>query len=303
MSKPKKRWIVLIAAPVVVVAGAAYYFFSGPGPRLLRFQAAEGAGRGFSYDAYAAALKAYVDDQGMVNYRELKANSGQLDAFAAAVGNVDPKVYQGWGEAEKIAFWINAYNALTLEAIIRHYPIRSSFGRSLIYPRNSIRQIPGVWTKLRFMVRGRQMTLDEIEHQVLRKEFAEPRIHTALVCAAMSCPPLRNEPYVGAGLAEQLDDQTRRFLRHPQKFRLDRENRRVYLSSIFKWFGEDFVRSYGTEAKFAGYGETQRALLNFISNYLDEADRKYLAGEKPRVRYLSYDWSLNEQAATAKGES
>ncbi|MBI2818390.1 MAG: DUF547 domain-containing protein [Acidobacteria bacterium] len=145
------------------------------------------------------------------------------------------------------------------------------------------------------------MTLDGIEHEVLRKQFREPRIHVALVCAAMGYPPLRNEPFEGAKLEEQLADQTRRFLANPRKFRIDRSQRRVYLSAIFDWYGEDFVPLFGTEERFGGHGAAERAVLHFISRHLGEADRAYLERETYALEYLDYDWSLNEQAPAGEG--
>jgi hypothetical protein len=263
---------------------------------------AEGKKKGaapFSYGSYDRILKAYVDDRGMVYYRGLKAQPKDLDAFVAAAGRLDPHGFAKWPESEKIAFWINAYNALTLQVIIRNYPIRSSFFRSLIYPKNSIRQIPGVWDKIRFQVVGRRMTLNDIEHGILRKKFDEPRIHFALVCASIGCPKLRSDAYQGARLSRQLDDQTRQFLRNAEKFRIDRHDGRVYLSPIFKWFGGDFVKTYATEKGFGGHDGTDRAVLNFISRYLADVDRAYLVSGEYDTEYLDYDWSLNEQHSIA----
>jgi hypothetical protein len=248
-----------------------------------------------SYD-YAKALASYVDEQGMVNYSELKTHSQNLDAYLARVGHLAPVAYDQWTRNEKIAFWINVYNGMTLKAILDHYPIQSSLLRSVLYPQNSIRQIPGVWDKWQFLVMGRQMTLNEIEHGTLRKHFSEPRIHLALVCASKGCPALRNEPYRGEHLDPQLHDQARRFLANPQKFHIDRGHGRVSLSPIFNWFGEDFVRSYGTQKGFPGKNPAERAVLNFISQYLGDANRDYLASGNYKVQYLDYDWSLNEQA-------
>jgi hypothetical protein len=257
--------------------------------------AAENAHQAFGYDDYAIVLRTYVDDQGMVNYRGLKADGRRLDAFTMAIETLDLKIYDRWTDREKIAFWINAYNALTLKAIVTHYPIQPSFFASLRFPKSSIRQIPGVWDELRFGVMGRKMTLDEIEHETLRRQFSEPRIHMALVCAAMGCPPLRSEPYLGDKLEAQLKDQTRRFLQNPLKFRIDQGGGRVHLSSIFKWFAEDFVKTYGTGEKFAGHNSTEQAVMNFVSQYLDGQERQYLATGRYHIAYLNYDWSLNEQ--------
>ncbi len=256
---------------------------------------AESEETSFSYDSYALVLKTYVDDRGMVDYKGLKADSESLDTFTKSLESLEVDVYNRWNEEQKVAFWLNAYNALTLKAIIDHYPIKSSPFKSLRFPKNSIRQISGVWDKLKFPVMGSKKTLDEIEHEILRKEFNEPRIHMALVCAAIGCPPLLGEPYNGDKLELQLDDQARRFLALPEKFRIDRDKKRVYLSPIFKWFGDDFVPTYGTDEKFDGYNRTERAVLNFVTNYLSPEDRDYLTSTKLSIKHLGYDWLLNEQ--------
>ncbi|MFQ5928124.1 MAG: DUF547 domain-containing protein [Acidobacteriota bacterium] len=250
----------------------------------------------FSYESYAAVLSGYVDKGGMVDYQGLKANRHKLDAFAASMKTLDPAVYESWNEQEKIALWINAYNAFTLQAIIDHYPIKASFFGSLRFPKNSIRQISGVWDNLQFQVMGRKLTLDDIEHRILRPEFNEPRLHMALVCAALGCPPLRNEPYLGEKLDSQLDEQSRRFLSNSEKFRINRSKRRVYLSKIFQWYGRDFEETHGTTQKFSEHDRSEGAVLNFLTDYLNAADREYVETGKYRIEYLNYDWSLNEQA-------
>jgi hypothetical protein len=249
----------------------------------------------FDYAPYASVLATYVNGEGLVDYKGLKANRAELDRFGRELADLAPAAFEKWGDKEKIAFWINAYNALTLQAIIDHYPIKAGFFSSLVYPKNSIRQISGVWDKITFPVMGKPMTLDDIEHGTLRKRFHEPRIHTALVCAAMGCPKLRNEPYVADRLDEQFADQTRGLLADPKKFRIDRQRGRVDLSSIFKWFGEDFVAAYGTDAGFKGHSDAERAVLNYLSAYLGEQDRRYLEQGAYGISYLKYDWTLNEQ--------
>ncbi len=252
-------------------------------------------GAGFSYDGYAKTLSAHVDGQGIVNYTGLKAYRKGLDAFVSSLATLDPELFGKWSDKEKIAFWINAYNALTLRVIIDNYPIKASFFSALRFPQNSIRQIKGVWDEIQFPVMGRNMTLDNIEHDTLRSQFDEPRIHVALVCAALGCPPLRNEPYISAKLESQLDDQARRFFKDPDKFRVDREEGQVYLSSIFTWFGGDFVKAYVSGTGFGGKGETERAVLNFASKYLDRDEKSYLEKGGYSISYLPYDRSLNEK--------
>ena len=237
----------------------------------------------FNNGNYASVLSSYVNGSGLVNYQGLRANRQKLDAFATGLASVNPNTYQSWSNDDKIAFWLNAYNALTLKTIVDRNP------------RNSIREIPGVFNGIRFNIMGRSMSLDDIEHGTLRRSFNEPRIHMALVCASMSCPRLRKQPYTGANLSAQLNTQTKQFLSNPQNFRIDRNSNRVYVSSIFKWFGKDFEKTYGTNQQSTRLNGTERAVVNFISRYALAADQQYLSQGNYRLSYVNYDWSLNAQ--------
>lgn len=252
---------------------------------------------GFDFADYDDVLKTFVDEHAMVDYRRLKGDRHRLDAFVASLGKVSLETYANWSEKDRIAFWLNAYNGLTLRAIIDNYPIKPSFLRSRVWPKNSIRQIPGVWKKLKFRVIGRNVTLWQIEHDVLRKEFDEPRIHMTMVCAAMGCPPLRGEPYEGNRLDEQLDDQTRRFLGDSAKFKIDSRKDSLHLSEIFKWFADDFVKKHAPENKIGRHDKKISAVLNFIAPYLTDARKNYVLAGKYKIKYIDYDWSLNEQRA------
>jgi len=256
---------------------------------------------GFGYADYAAALKRHVDKTGMVNYKQLKAEPQQLQTFVARLAALEPSTYEKWTQKQQIALWLNAYNGLTLKVIIDNYPIKSSFFRSRIYPKNSIRQIAGVWDKITFAVMGQELTLGQIEHEILRKKFDEPRIHMAMVCAAMSCPPLRNEPYIGHKLDAQLDDQSRKFLANRQSFRADRQKSILYLSPILKWFAEDFVNKHAPEKNIGRHDRKTSAVLNFIAAYLSESEADFVLEGNFKIKYLKYDWSLNEQKP-AKGD-
>jgi len=248
-------------------------------------------------EAWARVLRKYVDAQGLVAYAELKADRGDLDAYARSVARLRPSVYRGWTEKRRIAFWINAYNALTVQLIIDHYPIKAGGLSALRFPRNSIRQISGAWDKITFPVMGRPMTLDNIEHDTLRVDFNEPRIHIALVCAAKGCPALLRRPYRGETLEAQLDDRCTVFFSRPEYFRIDRTGNVVYLGKVLDWYRDDFPVTYGVpDGRFPGHKGTEAALLNFAGKYLSEADRSYLRTAEYDVKYLDYDWSLNEQA-------
>jgi hypothetical protein len=249
----------------------------------------------FDYNAYDEVLSDYVDDEGMVDYSGLKGNHVKLDEFLARIKTLEKEAYASFTNDEKLAFWINAYNACTLDIIIRHYPIEASFGLNFIYPENSIRQIDGVWDRFKWEIMGEFYTLNNIEHDVIRPRFNEPRIHIALVCAAMGCPPLLNEPYRGDVLYSQFAGRLRLFLQNPEKFRIDREDETVYVSPIFKWYGEDFIPEFGDTEKFGNRGEKQMASLHYISTGLPPDDSLYLESGDYQITYLKYDWSLNTQ--------
>jgi type IV secretory pathway TrbF-like protein len=236
-----------------------------------------------SYEGYETVLRTYVNADGLVDYPALQVNPQGLKDFVAQLRSVSPDTYAAWSENEKIAFLINVYNAITLESIINQNPLKGS-----------IKDIFGVWNFNKHTVMERSLTLDNIEHDILRKDFQEPRIHAALVCAAISCPPLRQEPYTGENLDEQLDDQVRKWLSSPNGLQIDRTQNRVAISSIFDWFGKDWQTKYAIEGTFTGSAK-ERSALNFISNYVNPEDKEYLEQGNYKLNYLNYDWSLNRQ--------
>lgn len=251
----------------------------------------------FSYKHFILVLDKYVDDSGRVDYLQLKQKRADLDEFVQALENLSGEIFKSWSDEDKIAFWVNTYNALTLKVIIDHIPGVSSSARSTTKPISSIRQIPGVWNKIKFYVMQKELTLDNIEHDILRKNFREPRIHFALNCASKGCPALRQEPYTGNKLGHQLESQAKLFLSSRQNFYIDKKKRKVYLSSIFKWYGKDFVDVYSPKSGFAGQNKKEKAVLYFISLHLNEEGRSYLEEGNLGVKYLKYDWSLNARNA------
>ena len=172
---------------------------------------------------------------------------------------------------EKLAFWINLYNIFAVKMVQDHYPLKSikDVG-SFLNP---------VWDKTVGVAGGKKITLSEIEHEILRK-MGEPRIHMAIVCASISCPDLRKEAYTAENLNAQLEDQIKRFLENRGKgLRIERAEGKIWLSSIFKWFKEDFDSSGGA--------------LAFVMKYVSERDGTYLKEKNFKVSYLYYDWRLN----------
>ena len=234
---------------------------------------------------YGQVLMAFVNQDGLVNYKGLKQNSAQLETYLASLNKLTMTIYQDWSEPAQLAMWLNAYNASVLKTIMDHYPIKKRFPSSLAYP-NGIQQIANVWKEKRYNIMGEKLSLDDIEHKKIRKLFKEPRIHMALVCAAKSCPNLRNEPYDGKKLDEQLADQSKNFLNRADRYKVDYEKRTIHVSKIFDWFGDDF----GSPKK--------EAIVQFIELYAPISSNESEQGaslKNFKVDYLPYDWNLNEQ--------
>ncbi|MEP0545902.1 MAG: DUF547 domain-containing protein [Rhodothermales bacterium] len=229
----------------------------------------------FDHSAFSALLADVVDERGFVDYAALAADPAPLDGYLGRLAATDPSALS---DDDRLAFWLNVYNAYTLKLVVDNYPIDS------IHDVVSGAFIPLVNTpfKVEFVtVGGDVMTLDGVEHGTIREEFDEPRIHFALVCAAISCPPLRAEAYVGDRLDTQLEEQGRIFLSNPAKNRVPADAETIRLSKIFDWFGGDF-------------GDDDAALQAFIAPYFDGDVRDRLARGAYDIEFLSYDWSLND---------
>jgi hypothetical protein len=247
------------------------------------------------HDKCADILTSYVDDAGMVDYNTLKYKKVKLKKLLEEFDNLDPNQYNAWPQRDKIAFWINAYNIQMLNIIIENYPIESSRILRLFWPPNSIRHIKGIWSNYKFIVMDEEFTLIQLERRFFRKEFDEPRAFFALCNASLSSPPLRNEPYYGHKLNQQLDDQVKRFLSSPRALEIDQNAKVVRLSAVLQptWFGSEFISKYAIDKKFKDHPPPVRAVLNFITNYISEQDVRFLETENYTIEYIKYDWTLN----------
>lgn len=190
-----------------------------------------------SHVLWTSVLSRYVKD-GFVDYAGLKkAGEADLRSDLDALESVCRDHYQAWSREQQLAYWINAYNAYTVWLILDHYPLPSIRKIGLI-PRAAFRQH---FIRLE-RLRGRALSLNDIEHEILRKEFAEPRIHFAIVCASKGCPVLRSEASPAADLEGQLEEAARNFVRDTAKNRFESSTRTLHLSPIFQWFRADFER-------------------------------------------------------------
>jgi hypothetical protein len=246
------------------------------------------------YAGYAALLRQHLAGA-RVDYRALAGNRRALDEVVRAFAEVDREAEARWSGPYRLAFWINAYNVFTIRAIVDHYPIQGSWFS--LYPRNSIRQIGGVWDRLRWTAAGRSLTLDEIEHQVLRPTFRDARIHFAVNCASVSCPPLALAPYRGDALERQLDDAARRFLSSDLGLRV--EGATIRVSSIFKWYGGDFVARFAPLGPAGARTDLERAILGVVLTYGPPPAVAIVRQGGARLAFLDYDWSLNDTAPSS----
>jgi hypothetical protein len=222
---------------------------------------------------FDALLKKHVDGQGMVNYRAFMADSTRLSGYLTTVSNTLPN--EQWSKDDQLAYWLNAYNAFTIQRVLRGYPVKS------------IRQLGGdktlvntVWDQ-RFIRLGNdkdRYCLNDLEQRLIRRKFeGEYRVHFALVCAAVSCPKLRNEAYVGSRLNQQLEEQARDFVNDPTKNKLTPANA-PQVSEIFDFYPGDFKKGDNT-------------LVKTLNKY--SAGSKVEAEAKPT--FMPYNWALNEQ--------
>jgi hypothetical protein len=227
------------------------------------------AAQAFDHSTWDRLLSTYVDGDGHVAYRDLQAkDSATLEGYVRSLATARPGT---WPQADQIAFWLDAYNAGIVRAILGGSTAEPAMGRVKLFK---------FW---KFEVAGKRRTLDEIENQILRRNFAEPRIHFALVCASASCPRLRREAYTGDRLDAQLTEQERDFVNDPKRNVIDPERHTVRLSEIFRWYREDFDKAAGSVPKFLARGVA------------DPKTRDWLLTGTYETKYLEYDWTLNAQ--------
>ena len=183
-----------------------------------------------------------------------------------------------------------------IHIITENYPIQSSRIFRLIWPPDSIRHIKGIWTDYKLIVMDEEFTLEAIDRQILRKQLKDPRIFLALTQASIFSPPMRKEPYRGQTLDAQLDSQVKNFLSQPHGFSIDTANKIVYTSALFDptWYGQEFVKKFGIDRKFKDHLPVDRAVLNFISNYIQPESVRFLELENYQVKRIPYNWRLNE---------
>ena len=218
-----------------------------------------------SHTFWTELLKAHVGVDGKVSYEGFVRDSVKLNAYLSELSSRPPT--EKWSEQDQLAYWINAYNAFTIKLVVDYFPVQG-----IKDIRKGIPFVSSVWD-IKFMaIGGQKMSLNDVEHKILRKKFQDPRIHFAIVCASRSCPKLRNEAFVAENLDQQLHEQAVDFINDPDKNHFEEEE--IQISSIFNWFEKDFTKEMG--------------LKEYIRKY---AKRDF--GLYAKVKFLNYDWKLN----------
>ncbi len=277
--QPSIRGTIIAASlAVLVIAGTACSYlnrsrlktmFGPPTVKLKEAYQEKPGGPAFDHSAYDELVKKYVSEGGWVDYQGLRGDAEKLDQYVSSLAGAP---FDQMGRDEKLALLINAYNAFTLRLILDHYPLKS------------IKDIPSNkrWDDERWKIGGHTWSLNEIEHEQIRPKFKEPRVHFALVCAAIGCPPLRSEAYVRDRVNDQLEDQARYVHTHDRWFKFEPDKNVVHLTSLYKWYGSDFEQVAGSVLKFA-------------ARYSLELKQALDAGKEPKIEWLDYDWTLNSK--------
>jgi len=218
------------------------------------------------YRNYGLILNDHVNN-GKVDYGKLKANSADLDLVLVEFAGVTKAQFVSWDKDKQLAYLINLYNAATLDLVADNYPLKS------------IKDIGSPWDKNVVNLHGNQISLNQLEHEVIRKNFKEPRIHFALVCAAKGCPVLISDAYVGSKLSSQLEGVTKNFLSAGDKNKIDDANQVIVVSPIFDWFADDFKGQSGSVVAFLApyYSKNPEDLKTY------------------QIKYTNYDWTLNDK--------
>ncbi|MEP4079109.1 DUF547 domain-containing protein [Haloferula sp.] len=225
-----------------------------------------------SHSQLNGVLKKYVANK-KADYAGLKKDQGALDSYLSSVAGVSKSEFKGWSDKQELAFLINVYNAATLKLVVDHYPVKSI---------KKIGGFKGPWKQEVVQLFGKKFTLDQIEHEMIRVDYDDPRAHFAINCASGGCPSLRSEAYRAEKLDTQLHQQGQIFFGDASKNRVDESAGRLYLSPIFEWFKEDFVKKSGSVEKF-------------IAPFLPEAQRSAVLSGKLKIVYTDYDWKLNQK--------
>ena len=238
------------------------------------FCTAAAAAADFDHSAWDRVLKRHVNARGEIDYAGIQKDRRDMDAYLALLRASSPKSNPGMfsTRADAMAYWINAYNAFVTNGVAVKYPVKSVRDLGFAF---------GFFRAREYVAGGTTMSLNNVEHDTLRKEFNDPRVHFAIVCASLGCPYLARDAFLPRKLEEQLDAGARQFVGEDRNVSIDPGRNEVVLSKIFDWYAGDF----------GGKGK----LVEYVQRYSTPARREALARLKnPRLRFRDYDWGIND---------
>jgi len=224
-----------------------------------------------SHEKWTDLLQKHVHSNGFVDYRGFIEDSLLLNEYLSVLSDSAPNPKK-WTEAERLVYWINAYNAFTVQIVIRHYPVN---GIKDIASGLKIPFVSSTWDIPFIRIGGEDITLNRIEHGIIRKEFKEPRIHFAVNCASVSCPVLRNEAYEPEKLEQQLEEQAIQFINDQSRNNI--KSGEAELSKLFTWFSKDFKRESSN-------------IIDYVNRYSET-----IIERNAKITYMDYNWSLNDE--------
>lgn len=237
----------------------------------------------YDHSAWDQFLTRFVNADGQVDYRGVKENPELLNAYLKQLEEVALSQLELWPREEEIALWMNAYHAAAVKVIVDHYPV------------DSILDIPGAWEKKTIFVGGRRFSMNDIHRRKLMETFGDEKVHFALSCTAKSCPPFPRESFKGPTVEGQLYLAAKAFINNEFFTEIIPDKKRVRLSKIFEWHQMDFILDFGRAEEVKGFSRTEEAMLAFVAYYLDDlAKIQFLESRNYKVKYLKFDWALNE---------
>ncbi len=248
----------------------------------------------FSHQDFDQVLNQNVNDEGRIDYRSLQARPEQFERYYQKIAAISPDSSPASfnGEADRLAYWINAYNAAVIKTVLTYYPISSIEDVKPPIPLFFLPDKTGFFLFQKPTFGGVTTSLYYLENSVIRDRFPEPRVHFALNCASGGCPKLPRYAFVGDKLDDQLDDEARKFFAETRNFRIDHAHKTVFLSSILDWYHDDFTDWYQRQ-----YPDRNATLINYVSLYVDQDKRMQLQENATdyEVQFTPYDWQLNDQ--------
>lgn len=251
--------------------------------------------REISHARLDVLLKKYVDENGGVDYKRWKASPEDvlaLEKYISTLANASPdsKPELFKNETDKLIYWINIYNAIVIRGVLEHYPIDSVIDvkpTALSY----VIKGKGFFYDYRYVIGGKEMNLKDVEDEILRKQFMDPRIHFAINCASGSCPPMRKQAFGAEDAQSRLDEASSNFINDTKNVRVDLDERKVYLSAIFDWYKDDFINYIRKN-----FPRNDPSVLDFIIIYARAQQLQGLKTAREKnfeLTILDYDWSLN----------